>query len=221
VVGDVSTIRICGASLALARLTTKQHLYLKGNIVTEPNVHQFAAYFDLLGRKIKDKVSSQEGVCDAITFDLYGCIQVAVSPRVDKEGKFVEGRMLDVHRVQVIDGDDRVMPRPTYVTPAATINLLGKKARDRISGMTGVVSSIGFELCDNNMRAAISPPVDKDGKHVDGRWMSVSRIEVVGDEQVMPVPAFSTAQPTYGATPQQHMHGPADTPPLSTTSIGG
>jgi len=197
-------------------LTQRKHQH-----VTESNVPDLSPYFDLLGRRVKDKISGQEGVCDALTFDLYGCIQAVISPPVDKEGKFVDGRVLDVHRVQVIDADTRVMPRPSFPNPAATFNLLGRRVRDRISGMAGVVSSIGFELCDNNVRAAISPPVDKDGKYVDGRWMSATRIEVVGDDQVMPAPTFSTAQPTYGATPQQHTHGPADTPPLRTTSIGG
>ncbi len=186
--------------------------------MTTQNMPNLSSYFDLLGRRVKDKISGHEGVCDALTFDLFGCVQVAVAPPVDKDGKFVEGRMLDVHRVQVIDADTRVMPRPTFVNPEAMFNLLGKKARDRISGMTGVVSSIGFELCEGNMRAAISPPVDKDGKHVDGRWMSSTRIEALGEEQVMPAPMFSTVQPTYGATPQQHTHGPADVPSLSTTS---
>jgi len=186
--------------------------------VTDQNLPDLSSYFDLLGRRVKDKISGQEGVCDALTFDLYGCIQIAVSPSVDKDGKFVDGRMLDVHRIQVIDADNRVMASPVFQNPAATFNMLGKKARDRISGMAGVVSSIGFELCDGNMRAAITPSVDKDGKHVDGRWMSATRIEVVGDEQIMPVPSFSTVQPTYGATPQQHVHGPADMPALSSTS---
>jgi hypothetical protein len=187
--------------------------------VTNYNTPDLFSYFDLLGRRIKDKVSGQEGVCDVLTFDLYGCVQVAITPPVDKDGKFIDGRMLDVHRVQVIDADNRVMPRPAFQNPASMFDLIGKKVRDRISGMTGVVSSIGFELCDNAMRAAISPPVDKDGKHVEGRWMSASRIEIVSDEQVMPVPSFSTALPTYGATPQQHTHGPADVPTLSSTSV--
>ncbi len=177
-----------------------------------------SAYFDLLGRRIRDKVSGQEGVCDAITFDLYGCIQGAISPPVDKDGKFVEGRMLDVHRIQVIADDQRVMTRPTFPNHVDAFNLLGKKVRDRISGMTGVTASIGFELSDGNVRAVISPPVDKDGKPSDGRWVSVNRLEVISEERVMPAPAFSTAQPTYGATPQQHAHGPADAPTLSSTS---
>lgn len=186
--------------------------------MTDQNMPDLAAYFDLLGRRVKDKVSNQEGICDALTFDLYGCIQIAVAPSVDKDGKFVEGRMLDVHRVQVIDADSRVMEPPAFSKPEAAFDLLGKKVRDRISGMVGIASSIGFELCDNT-RVAITPSVDKDGKHVDGRWMSARRVEIVfGDEQVMPAPLFSTAQPTYGATPKQHTHGPADVPSLSSTS---
>lgn len=187
--------------------------------MTKSNIPDLSSYFDLLGRKVKDKVSGQEGVCDAITFDLYGCVQAAIAPPVDKDGKFVDGRMLDVHRIQVIDADNRVMERVAFKDHAAGFNMLGKKVRDRVSGMTGVCASVGFELYDNFMRGVISPPVDKDGKSVDGRWMSMSRFEVTSDEQVMPVPAFTMAPPTYGATPQQHTHGPADAPSLSTTSI--
>ena len=176
-----------------------------------------AAYFDLLGRRVRDKVSRQEGVCDSITFDLYGCIQAAIAPPVDKGGKWVDGRYLDVHRIQVIDVDTHVMPPPAFADHLAVFELLGKSVRDRISGMTGAVSSIAFEVTDSHPRVAISPPVDSEGKLIDGRWMAMSRIEVVDDERVMPVPAFSTTPPAYGATPQQHTHGPADVPPLSST----
>ena len=182
------------------------------------NVPDLSSYFDILGRRIRDKVSNQEGVCDVITFDLFGCIQVGIAPPVDKDGKFSEGRMLDVHRVQVIEADTRVMPRASFPNYLTAFNLLGKKVRDRITGMTGACCSIGFEACDGTMRAAISPPVDKDGKPVDGRYMAMSRLEVLGEERVMPAPTFSTEKPTFGATPQQHAHGPADVPKLSSTS---
>lgn len=185
------------------------------------NAPDLSSYFDLLGRRIRDKISNQEGVCDVITFDLFGCIQVGIVPPVDKDGKFSDGRMLDVHRVQVIEADTRVMPRASFPNHLTAFDLLGKKVRDRISGMTGVCSSIGFELSDI-MRAAISPPVDKDGKPVDGRYMAMARVEVLSDERVMSAPAFSTEKPAFGAVPQQHAHGPADVPkPSSTAPISG
>jgi hypothetical protein len=182
------------------------------------NAPDLSSYFDLLGRRIKDKVSGQEGVCDVITFDLYGCIQVGCAPPVDKDGKFVDGKLFDVHRIQVIEADTRVMPRPSFPNHVTTFGLLGRKVRDRISGMTGVLSSIVFDVSDGLARASISPPVDKDGKHVDGRYMAISRIEVIGDERVMPAPAFSTESPKFGQTPQQHAHGPADVPGAGSTS---
>lgn len=187
--------------------------------MTATSIPDLSAFFHLLGRRAKDKVSGLEGVCEAITFDLYGCVQVAIATPIDKDGKFVDGRILDVQRVQVIDADNRVLPCPAFSNPERAFSLLGKKVRDRVSGMSGVLASISFELYDAQMKGVISPPVDKDGKPADGRWMSLSRVEIVSDEQVMPVPSFSIAQPTYGATPQQHTHGPADAPSLSTTGI--
>jgi hypothetical protein len=84
------------------------------------------------------------------------------------------------------------------------IELLGKVARDRITGFQGVVSTVGFDLY-GCVQAAISPPVDKDGKLPDGRWFDVNRLEIVDETRVMPLPK-------WGATPQAHQHGPAEKP---------
>ena len=37
-------------------------------------------HLDLLGHKVKDKVSDYTGVVISISFDLYGCIQADVRP---------------------------------------------------------------------------------------------------------------------------------------------
>lgn len=91
------------------------------------------------------------------------------------------------------------------------IDLLGKKARDRITGLQGVISSVCFDLY-GCVQAGISPPVDKDGKLVDSRWFDVNRLEIVDETRVMPVPAFAIEPPKYGATPSTHSHGPAEKP---------
>ena len=49
-------------------------------------------YIDLLGRVVKDRVTCFEGTATNITFDLYGCVQVAVQPKVDKDAKIPHGR---------------------------------------------------------------------------------------------------------------------------------
>lgn len=95
----------------------------------------------------------------------------------------------------------------------AHINLLGQKARDRVTGFEGVVASISFDLY-GCIQAVLSPPLDKDGKMQDGRWFDIHRLEIVDAARVMPVPAFAkpTEPATFGTTPQAHTHGPAEKP---------
>jgi len=60
-------------------------------------------HLDLLGHKVKDKVSDYEGVVISMSFDLYGCIQADVRPTsLDKDGKFIQGSWLDVNRLEVL-----------------------------------------------------------------------------------------------------------------------
>lgn len=105
----------------------------------------------------------------------------------------------------------KLVAKPEQTTGAqAHINLLGRKMRDRVTGFEGVVSSISFDLY-GCVQAAVTPPVDKDGKLPDGRWFDVQRLSDNGATGVMPVPAFDRA-PKFGATPEAHSHGPAEKP---------
>lgn len=59
--------------------------------------------FDLLGKKVKDKVTGLEGVVTSISYDLYGCIQGLLTPSVNKEGVTPERWWFDTKRLQVLD----------------------------------------------------------------------------------------------------------------------
>lgn len=72
------------------------------------------AYFELLGKKVRDRITGQEGVASSVSFDLYGCVQVAITPFVDKDGKPGDSYWYDHKRVEVTGG--AVMARPTYET---------------------------------------------------------------------------------------------------------
>lgn len=96
------------------------------------------------------------------------------------------------------------------MTKNAHIELLGRTAKDRVTGFTGVVTSISFDLY-GCIQAAVNPAVDKDQKLPDGRWFDVNRLEVVSKtKRAMQVPSFAKAQ--FGETPATHTHGPADKP---------
>lgn len=68
---------------------------------------------DLLGRKGKDKVTGFEGAIISVSFDLFGCVQVAIKPGLDKDGKLVEGQYFDINRIDITD-TKRVMELPNW-----------------------------------------------------------------------------------------------------------
>lgn len=60
-------------------------------------------HLELLGLKVKDRVTGHEGVVTSIGFDLYGCIQAIVNPGADKEGKLRDSNWFDVNRLEVLE----------------------------------------------------------------------------------------------------------------------
>ena len=84
------------------------------------------------------------------------------------------------------------------------LNLLGLKARDRVTGFTGIVSSVSFDLY-GCIQAVLTPEIDKDGKPREGHWYDVNRLELLSKKPVMALPAFMP-------TPQTHLKGTAEKP---------
>ena len=70
-------------------------------------------HLELLGHKVEDKVTGMKGVVDSISFDLYGCIQAALNPGIDKDGVQMESRWYDVARLQQTSTEP-VMDKPDY-----------------------------------------------------------------------------------------------------------
>lgn len=82
-------------------------------------------HLDLLGLRVRDRVTGLEGVVASVTFDLYGCIQAIVNPGLDKDGKQKDQSWFDVARLEVMSAA-QVMPRPAYEWTAQAISE-GKK----------------------------------------------------------------------------------------------
>jgi len=70
-------------------------------------------HFNLLGLEAKDKVTGFQGVVETLSFDLYGCIQVVLKPKADKEGKNMDGRWHDISRLEILS-ETPVMKRPDF-----------------------------------------------------------------------------------------------------------
>lgn len=71
------------------------------------------------------------------------------------------------------------------------INLLGHKATDKITGFTGVITSISFDLY-GCIQAVITPPADSDkGEYKSGNWFDVTRLDITSGSKIMEVPEYS------------------------------
>ena len=65
----------------------------KRNNMSNEEEKYTGGHLELLGLKVKDKVTGQKGVVTSISYDLYGCIQAVVT---DTKG---EGKWFDVTRL--------------------------------------------------------------------------------------------------------------------------
>ena len=56
----------------------------------------------------------------------------------------------------------------------------GKKARDKVTGLIGIITGKIVWMYGCN-QYCIVPPVDKEGKVVEGSWFDEGRIEIIED----------------------------------------
>jgi len=88
------------------------------------------------------------------------------------------------------------------------LSLLGLKVKDKVTGYTGVVASIGFDLY-GCVQAIVNPGMDKDGKLQDSQWFDVNRLEIKDKTPVMKLPNFE-----YGAQAEGDQ-GPCEKPRMN------
>ena len=70
------------------------------------------------------------------------------------------------------------------------LSLLGKRCRDKVTGMEGVITCMSFDLY-GCIQAVLHPGIDKDGKPRDTHWFDVSRLEKLSEIPVMLPPDFA------------------------------
>jgi hypothetical protein len=69
--------------------------------------------FDLLGFKVRDRVTEFTGVVTSISYDLFGCVQALVTPNVEESRKRGESSWFDSKRLQKIS-ESPVMGIPDF-----------------------------------------------------------------------------------------------------------
>lgn len=95
--------------------------FMAVDLTREKSMEHLEQYFYWMGRRVKDRVRGITGIVTSINFDLYGCIQCAVSPVIGPDGKLPEQAWVDVQRLIEVDNpvtnlpDGPVIPLPDYV----------------------------------------------------------------------------------------------------------
>ncbi len=69
-------------------------------------------YIGMLGLTYRDKVTGFVGVVTTVSFDLYGCIQMVVTPPAE-DGKVKEGGWFDYNRLELMTNGP-VMAPPNF-----------------------------------------------------------------------------------------------------------
>ncbi len=70
-------------------------------------------HINLLGLKAVDKVTGYKGVITSISFDLYGCIQAVLTPKINNDGGLNGGKWFDIPRLEIVS-KKAVMPVPDF-----------------------------------------------------------------------------------------------------------
>jgi len=85
--------------------------------------------------------------------------------------------------------------------------MLGLKAKDKVTGFKGVITSVCFDLY-GCIQVAITPPAKSDADDLkNGHWFDINRI-IASTDRVMDSPNFDAK----GTTPQDYSHGPSVKP---------
>lgn len=88
------------------------------------------------------------------------------------------------------------------------LSLLGLQVKDRVTGMTGIVVSVSFDLY-GCVQAIVHPGLTPDGKPAEQHWFDIARLDVRSNTPVMPQPDYDD----QGAVAEGRK-GPADKPAI-------
>lgn len=79
------------------------------------NVKVYEKHIKLLGYKARDKVTGFEGIITSVSFELYGCIQIILTPQAKNNNKVEHGDWFDVTRLK-IQSKNPVMDLPAFTS---------------------------------------------------------------------------------------------------------
>jgi hypothetical protein len=141
-------------------------------------------HLDLLGKRVRDKITKFEGGVESIRFDVFGCIQANVVALVaDKEVPV--NYSFDVSRLDVLHGlfackTDAL----STALEQALETYLGFSVADLLTETEGVVISVDVST-SGRIALYLSLGLDKSGNLAEGYWVFPASVVVRGLEPEM------------------------------------
>lgn len=125
-----------------------------------------------LGTVVSDKVTGFVGVAESRGTYLYGCDRYCVQPKIDKDGKIPESRMIDEPQLEAVEGEKVVM------LPAGEpeqLVKLGQFVLDPARDMEGTV--MGRAVYLNGCSRIYIQPKQKGEKERKSWWVDEPQVE--------------------------------------------
>jgi hypothetical protein len=88
------------------------------------------------------------------------------------------------------------------------LEMLGLKVEDKITGFTGVVTSVSFDLY-GCIQVVVNPGIDANGDTKESCWFDIARLTVLKKKPVMDRPDFDFGPVAEGKK------GPAEKPRMN------
>ena len=135
----------------------------------------------LFNSLVRDKITGFEGFVILRVEHMNGCLRYGIQPKVDKEGKRPDFVVIDGPNLTIVDPPTDGLEK-TSETPNTFE--LGVKARDRLTGLTGIVT-LRIKHRYSGDRYGIQPPMNAKGEIPEAAQLDEEDIEQI-DPPVVP-----------------------------------
>jgi hypothetical protein len=150
------------------------------------NPTSVTAFVYNLGITAKDPITGYQGIIIGRAHHLFGCSQYGIASRdLDSSGQVRKTEWFDEARIEVVGDGTRTVEEVQENEFAKIFGIsIGKKVRDKVTGIVGI-TTYALEYLYGSNQYAVDPGIDKEGKIQDSYSYDEGRLEVI-DEGVKP-----------------------------------
>lgn len=143
------------------------------------------------GDLVRDLVTGFEGICISRNLWLHGCDRISIQPnKLGTDKQPIKEQTFDEARIEIVK---KAKVKATFPSDATVQGFpLGAEAKDSMTGFSGIISGLVFQI-SGELHVIIEPEkLDKEGKPRDIEAFHSSRIEVTKPKAIPQTTATTT-----------------------------